>query len=347
MNYAPIDHDPPAGSVPIEIPAPKNVGPRPAGASAGTIHVPRGLERLLAMAGLNGEWRNKMLSDPLQAAQEANIPLSGSEAVILRTIPSQTLRQMITVFAREGVAACKRPALSMGTAAAALLATEMNATAASPDGPVSLGKSPTPAGEVRPSRGIRPDVPGVASTNAPSVQTHIAWAASLDEAKAMAAQSNCAIMVVFPMGSWPRNGEVIKLFFGMVADQPWLERRPSYRSSELLSNLCQRGSAKIAAAIQACAVIPLRCLTDDDREYAMRWMHAQSEHEVPQVVFLTSNGDVLHAVMNPADEDALIKAVRSVPALLATWINKKRTAEQQPPAAEGRRSEYPAGKAQP
>lgn len=346
MNPVTDDHDDAAGRTPLEVPAPTIVGPRPADASAGTMCVPRGMERLLALAGLHGEWRDKTLADPLQAAREAQIPLSGSEVAVLRSIPAPTLRQMIAVFTRDGVAACKRPVLAMGTAAAALLASEMHATAGAPEGSASPGGRPAPSGELHPSRGMRPDLPGAPALSAPLVSTNIPWAASLDEARALAGPSNGVIMLVFPMGTWPSWPVVC---FGMVDE--W-QRVPSYRSSALLSNLCQRGSTKLAAAIRESGVIPLACQTDDDREYAMRWVNLGSEDKVPQVVFLAGAYHVVHHVMDPAganalSEDALIKEIRAVPALLAAWIDKQRAAAQRPSAEAGRQPETPDGAKQP
>ena len=126
----------------VDEPSPTIVGPRPAEGSGGKVSIPQGLERLLTLAGISAEWRERVLADPLAAAGEAGIELSGSEAAILKATPRPALEQMCDSFGR------RHGGVSLGKAAAGLAAAALLATGLS-----GCGDRMPPAG------GARPDVP--------------------------------------------------------------------------------------------------------------------------------------------------------------------------------------------
>lgn len=141
----------------VEEPGRTIVGPRPGSGAAGRLSVPQGIERLLVLAGGSADWRTKVLTGPLAAADEARIELSASERVILRAISPTALEGMIASFARSR----GRPVLgaaAAGVAAAALLATGQfggNSEAAAAE----IGHWPVGASERLALLGTRPDLP--------------------------------------------------------------------------------------------------------------------------------------------------------------------------------------------
>ena len=63
--------------------------------------MPRGMEALMALAAARPSWREKVLADPLNAAAEADVYLTGNEQSVLASIPPATLEQMINSFDRR------------------------------------------------------------------------------------------------------------------------------------------------------------------------------------------------------------------------------------------------------
>jgi hypothetical protein len=109
----------------------------------------RGIERLVALAGLSASWCKRTLEDPLAAAEAAEIELSENERSILASVPREALKRMIHHFT-----ASEQVDLS-------LLEPEEDQvliTGILPDMPVSLGHMPD-LPERAVSAGERPDVP--------------------------------------------------------------------------------------------------------------------------------------------------------------------------------------------
>jgi len=76
-----------------------------------------GIEKVVALANLSDDWRDKVLADPCAAADEARLELSASERAIIASVPRDTLEQMIESMRSK----MSRPAglLKAGAAAAA------------------------------------------------------------------------------------------------------------------------------------------------------------------------------------------------------------------------------------
>ena len=88
----------------IDEPSPTIVGPRPKTVTGGKLSVPQGLERLLVLAGISKDWREKILARPISAALEAGIELSAGERAILTTLSRSALAGMIAPFAKKNTA---------------------------------------------------------------------------------------------------------------------------------------------------------------------------------------------------------------------------------------------------
>jgi hypothetical protein len=301
----------------IEAPVPTIVGPRPEGLSGATISVPRGLENLLTLAAMNEDWKDKALADPLRAAAEAEIQLSPSESAILRTIPAKTLGQMILSILRTRLAPIRDTALAVGTASAALLAaTDVH-------------------GEDLPSRGIRPDIPP--EPVKPSVQTlgKIKWEASLAAALKQAAASKRAVMVVCPYGAETVGRGGAPGTAGILIEMP---------TSRFLQELCRDENQSVAAAVATAKLIAVK--PPDEAGSKVDGVPARKEYvammkkygvadDAPLVFFLAPDGTVLHREQ-PTDERKVVRAVETVPVLLAKWLTAKQPpAQPAPPATKG------------
>ena len=123
--------------------------------------VPQGIDKLVAVAALGPEWRAKVLSDPLGAAEEAELELSDSERAIIGSVPRAALKTMVDSFAR---AVGPRPPsvarTAVRAAAAALLATSLNGCNGCPTRGIQPDKPPPTRKKVEPSprasHGTRP-----------------------------------------------------------------------------------------------------------------------------------------------------------------------------------------------
>jgi hypothetical protein len=302
----------------IEAPVPTIVGPRPEGISGATISVPRGLENLLTLAAMNEDWKDKTLADPIRAAAEAEIQLSPSESAILRTIPAQTLGQMILSMFRTRLAPIRDTALAVGTASAALLA------------------ATDVLGEEMPSRGIRPDIPPEPAKPAVPAAGQIKWEASLVMALKQAAASKRAVMVVCPYGAEKvsrRTGPPGSL--GILVELP---------KSRLLQELCNDGNPAVAAAVATAKLIAVKPpdeagSTPDSvparKEYVAMLKKYGVADDAPLVFFLAPDGTVLHREQ-PTDERKIVRAVETVPVLLAKWLTAQQPpVDPAPPATKG------------
>lgn len=214
-----------------DVPAPTIVGPRPQGGQRGQMTVPRGMERLLTLAGLNEEWRRKAMADPIKTAVEAHIELSPSESTILATLPRRTLAQMILSFARNRLTPVRDTALAAGAAAAALLAATGHGGEAATDG-------------------IRPDIPASRAENPPPARRAIVWETSLETALAQAAASARAVMVVCPLGAKSVVQQVGPAGSrGITAEIP---------ASAFLREVCENANAAVVDAVLAADLIAVK-----------------------------------------------------------------------------------------
>jgi hypothetical protein len=160
----------------INEPGPTVVGPQPAERDGGRrIPVPRGLEKLVALAGVSPEWRERVLADPLAAAGEAELELSESERAIVSSIPRHAFEQMVESFAGKAPRPKGIKRMAAGAAAAALLATALTGcgddrgpapTGSRPDVPPAKPATPEPAPPA--TKGSRPDLPKSSAPKAKS-----------------------------------------------------------------------------------------------------------------------------------------------------------------------------------
>ncbi|MEW6357459.1 MAG: hypothetical protein AB1696_14105 [Planctomycetota bacterium] len=296
----------------IEAPAPTIVGPRPDGAAGASISVPRGMEKLLTLAGLNEDWREKTLADPLSAAAEANIPLSPTESAILMATPPKTLAQMILSFVRTRLSPLRNTAITAGTAAAALLATTDYADSQEA------------------TKGIRPDTPTPPSTVTRTVPDSIQWQDSVEAALARAAASNRAVFVVCPYGvKWVTEEGAPPGSAGMRLELP---------SSRFLEDLCSKGNDSIEKAVVAANLIAVKLPVLRGKKVGAYLAMLQKQGvaaAAPLVFFLAPDGTVLHRD-NGADEAHVVGAIEAVPPLLAKWIAERTPPPKPaPPATKG------------
>jgi hypothetical protein len=343
MNENPaLDAD---GSVQHEVPAPTIVGPRPDHAKLGRMSIPRGLENLLSLAGQDDAWRTKTLADPVRAAGEAQIPLSASETAILRSIPSQTLGQMIASFARTSLTSLRRPALAMGTAAAALLAAESSAEDARTRAELSefdekFGRAvESTSGEDRTmSYGISPNTPPQ-RTAGQGTRTNIQWVASIEEALAQSA-SNRAVMVVYPdrrqaMGS------------AGARRNNFLSDEEEDACSRYLDTLCLDGSDAVVAAIKSVDLLAV-VLRNEFQIY--KRADPDGRRRSPLVLFLSPDGTMMSCIIS-RNETQLVRAINDVPQMLARWKAGQvgthavsRGVRPDVPASKGMRPDVPVDK---
>ena len=313
--------------------------------------MPRGIERLLTLAGLSAEWRGKVLADPLAAADEAKIELSESERAILKSTPRGYLEQMADSLA------CShgRPVMSVaaaGVAAAALLATGLSGCGDGcspategirPDIPSSKPAEPPPE---RVTQGARPNVP----PEAPPVQ----WLASLDEALAEAKKSNRAAMAVFLIppeqlpAPDPNRGISVEEASQMVCSSDSKEFRLAVKGANLVA-------VKVAKPIPPFDAKAKTELTDKERgllkdyqkrlaayEAVLKKYGLDGDGKLPTVVFLAPDGSELSKLARPTEEAKLIEAIKAVPPQLAKWIADQRKPEPPaPPPSAGTRPPPP------
>jgi len=367
---------------PIDEPAPTVVGPRPRGQTPEVSReareavavpgsrVPRGIERLLTLAGLSAEWRGKVLADPLAAADEAKIELSESERAILKSTPRGYLEQMADSLA------CShgRPVLdkaAAGVAAAALLATglagcgdDMSAGSRS-DVPrpragklagLLLAAGPLSPDEMLPVLGILAKQPPPKAAEpkpaeeAPAVQ----WLASLDDALAQAKKENRAVMAVFLFppeklpAPDPNRGISVEEASQTVCSSDSREFRLAVKGANLVA-------VKVAKPIPPFDAKAKTELTDKERgllkdyqkrlaayEAVLKKYGLDGDGKLPTVVFLAPDGSELSKLARPTEEAKLVEAIKAVPPQLAKWIADQRKPEPPaPPPSAGTRPPPP------
>jgi len=282
-------HSPASSHGHIDKPELTIVGPRPAGQKAEKIPVPQGMEWLLTLAGLNAEWRKKVLADPLGTAEEARIELSSTERVILKSIPKQALTSMVASFMKNSWNSLRGPTMAAGTAAAALLATEF--CHAEPGHGVT--------------RGIRPDVP--VKPAAGSQIATISWMPSLDAAIASAASNKCAVMVVFPYTTESEEER----------RSPTDGIRPDTPASRFLVDLCRTNSPAVSTAVKEANLLAVAVVTP--AVYLKTVDKFKVAGQTPIVLFLAPDQSVLHKAA-PASDAEICEAIKTVPVLLQAWI---------------------------
>jgi hypothetical protein len=308
------------------------VGPRSEETSGAPIAVPNGIERLLTLAGLNAEWRKKILADPLRSATEAGIDLSVSEKAVLASLPAPALDRMIAPFAgKVSQVACAVKAA--GLAAAALLATATSCDAG--EGVV---------------KGIRPDVPPTppAAQPAPNMEKSqappIAWMDSLDDALAKAKESRRAVMAVFLL---PEEDVRPLVIFGVSPAMSQLDER---RLSQVL---LVSDEADVRAAVKDANLLAVKvtkpAATDKDaQQKSAAYQTLLKKHDLdgklPAVVFLAPDGFALSQLIQPYDKKSLADAVKAVPSLLAQWLTAQRQREVPASVTNGIRPDVPASK---
>lgn len=113
------------------------------------MSTPRGIERVVALASTSAALRERVLQDPLKAAEDAGLKLTDTERSILKSVPRQALEAMIkaagAALLAAGLAGCDQLFGSIQTAGIA------------PDEP-----EPKPQAEdvtLQPLGGVRPDEP--------------------------------------------------------------------------------------------------------------------------------------------------------------------------------------------
>ena len=151
----------------IDEPAPTVVGPQPSSREGvRKIAVPRGLEKLVALAGLSPEWREKVLTDPIAAAVDAELELSDTERAVAASVPRAALEQMIDSFGKKLPRPKGIKRVAAGAAATALTGCgepEPPApTGSRPDVPPSRPEEPAPPA----TKGMRSDVPPMSAEKA-------------------------------------------------------------------------------------------------------------------------------------------------------------------------------------
>jgi len=326
----------------VNEPTPTIVGPQPGGREGNRkISIPRGMEKIVALAGMNAEWHQKVLADPLGAASEAGIELSPSERVILGSIPPEALRRMIDGFARSGVTPGHQVGkVAAGAAAAALLVTGLGYTA---EGPSAKGGArsdvppPKPTVGMPAPTGSRPDVPD----EAPKVL----WMTDLDAAVAQAKKTRRAVMAVFlhphPQDTGDRGLEVAS--DGMRPDVPKLS--PEAKSQKI----CLANSKAFRKAVKNSSVLAVKVLKPSAPGFmaAARELTPKEKKEIaayrkklatysaalkkygivkklPAVVFIAPDWSRLSKLEQPKTEKKLVEAIKAVPPLLAKWIVETR-----------------------
>jgi hypothetical protein len=342
----------------IDEPSPTIVGPRPAEGAGGRMQIPQGLERLLTLAGISAEWREKVLADPGAAAAEASIELAASERAILESVPRPALAAMAGSFARRhGGASFGK--LAAGAAAAALLAGSAFAgeIPAAPGGIRADEPPPQPAREGVPApTGIRPDVP----EEAPAVL----WMTSLDDALAQAKKASRAVMAVFPHPNPPAGRENSRrdvIIAGAMAYMPTLEEksqqvvltdskefRVAVRNADLIAvkvarpakprDLQADNTAEQLAQFEA----EHQAYEKASQAYAAAFKkYGLSEKKLPAVIFLAPDGSELSKLVQPDEEKIFTGVIKDVPPLLAGWLTAQRKPKTTPGAAGGIRSDMP------
>jgi hypothetical protein len=348
---------------PIDEPAPTIVGPQPGGREgARKINIPRGMERLVALAGMSPGWREKVLSDPLAAALEGGIELSGSERAILSSIPRAAFQRMIGGFARSGMTPGQHVAkVAAGAAAAALLVTGLGYSGESPSakgGARSDVPPPNPKVGMPAPTGSRPDLPDVAPK--------VLWMTDLEAAIAQARKTKRAVMAVF---GHPNPGAGKKLppsrpNAGVSAETLKLTAAEKSQKICMTTSKAFRKAVKNSGALAVRVVKPYppgfmtaaRELTPKEQKQIKAYSAKLKTYNaalkkygiaktLPSVVFIAPDGSQLGSLKRPTAEKKLIAAISAIPPLLAKWIiAQKKKPEPRPAALGGSRPDFPATK---
>ncbi len=311
-----------------EKPSPTIVGPRaedPGEAGAGA---PNGIERLLTLGGIHEDWRRRILADPLAAAAEAGIDLTGGERTVLASMPRPALEKMIASFGgRPAPAASGLKAA--GLAAAALLATAVSAEGGPP--PVSLG--------------IQPDIPPNRQVKEKDV---VRWIDSLPAAFLAARLENRAVMTVFLASESDMDRDnPPPASRGVRPDAPRAKRARESQAFLLSDHPEYVKAVKDAKLLAVKVAEPVGKGPAHDKQMAeyMALIRRYNVVRKPVVLFLAPDGSVLGRIDQPTESKPVVEAVNRVPPLLAKWIANRRQGEvATPPATDGIRPDVPASK---
>ncbi len=330
----------------VDEPSPTIVGPRPAEGAGGKLSIPQGMERLLTLAGINAEWRRRVLADPLAAAAEAGIELAPSERAILKSIPAPALESMAASFARRhgGVPVGR---LAGAAAAVALLAQSAFAgeIPAAPGGIRSDEPGPRRPVGMETEGGIRPDIPEEARP--------VLWMTSLEDALAQAKKDNRAVMAVFlPAARAEAPKPPPPPTRGIAIDEPELSVAEKSRKVVLTDSRDFRAAVKKTNLVAVRVMRPVANPVDHEKEKeafdkAMAAYEAAikryglEEAKLPAVVFLAPDGSELSKLVQPDDEAVFVKTIGEVLPKLADWIIRQRDMQRPPDAAGGIRSDMP------
>jgi hypothetical protein len=296
--------------------------PPPTRKAGGKPSIPQGIERLLALAGTNSDWRDKVLVDPLAAAREAKIDLSDSERNVLIATPHGTLEQMADSLAKRsgGVPWGK---IAVGVSAAALLA------------------AVTVPSFLSSSRGIRPDVPPP-NPNEPEDASEAApplWLTSLDDAMAQARRDNQVVMAAFPHPQPPRMPRIrhedgshgpLVLSKEEKSQEVVLSDSNGFRATLRNAGLV---TVRVAKPVPPFPLDALGRGPGEDKLFAkyeealnayqaVLKNYGIEEKNLPAIVFLAPNGDILFHLLQPQEEAQLVDAIKTVPTLLTKWYDE-------------------------
>ncbi len=298
--------------------------------------VSQGIEKLVTLAALSPQWREKVLTDPLAAAAEAELELSDSERAIIAGIPRETLGKTIDGMRASGARAFPVGKIVAGTAAAAAAA--LLATTA-----CTLGHSVTV--HERPVE-VQPPAPAEGAS-----ELELALArARLSGGDAVAYR---AVMAAFPNPDPPQQ-QMQVVVIGISSTEAYSWRIRSGNAVLESDSDAIRDALRDAGLLRARVIRPGKPLEDlplEDRRAAEKrlanYENVVKKYDVgrtlPAVVFLAPDGSVLKKVICPTTERELLREIKSIPPLLAEWITAQRRPQPSSPATDGIRPDRPEG----
>jgi hypothetical protein len=299
--------------------------------------VSQGIEKLVTLAALSPEWREKVLEDPLAAAAEAKLELSDSERAVIAGIPRETLEKTIDGMRAAGSRALPVGRIVAGTAtAAAAAAAALLATTS-----CTLGHRAAVY-----ERPIGPQPPALPEGASELERTLARARLTGDDAVAYR-----AVMAVFPHPDPPppQQGGVV------VGISPRHQQAWSINSCNALitsESLTIKNALRDAGLLRARVIRPEQLPEDvpleDQRaarqkleEYQKVLRRYEVDRTLPAVVFLAPDGSELKKVICPTTERELLREIKSVPPLLAEWITAQRRPQRPGPATDGIRPDRP------
>ena len=150
------------GDEPAEMPSPRTtiVGGRPPEKDAKLPPVPTGIQRLLRLASIDEAFRRELLARRGDIAEAAQVPLSASEAAILKAIPAAHLEEMATKMPPPPQGRRDFLRQTAATAVVLLGGAALSEAVSGCDRPPAEPPAPRPAdSEVQVNAGVAPDMP--------------------------------------------------------------------------------------------------------------------------------------------------------------------------------------------